>query len=348
MAGGIGSRFWPKSRESFPKQFIDIMGVGRSLLQLTVDRFSPEYPIENIYILTNTTYEGLVKEQLPLLPEGNILLEPSRNNTAPCIAYAGYKILQKDPEAVIVVVPSDHIILKEQVYREKVAQAVDFASEQKAIITLGIQPTRPDTGYGYIHFETKDTDGVHGVKAFMEKPQKEGAEQYLASGEYLWNAGMFIWKASTLRKALETHAPEIHAVFEKGKTYYNTDQEADFIAEHYPQSPNISIDYAVLEKADNVYTIPVDIGWSDLGTWTSLHEVLPKDKQGNTGSIDKVILPESSGNILYLPAGKTAVIRGLQNYIVVDDGDALLIYPQDKEQDIKQEVRMLTGSNGWF
>lgn len=337
MAGGVGSRFWPKSRESFPKQFIDIMGVGRSLLQLTVDRFSPEYPVENIYILTNAAYEGLVKEQLARLSEGNILLEPSRNNTAPCIAYAGYKILQKDPEAVIVVVPSDHIILKEQEYLEKIGQAVDFAREQEAIITLGIQPTRPDTGYGYIHFDSENTGGVHAVKAFMEKPGREVAEQYLASGEYLWNAGMFIWKATTLRKALETHAPEIHNLFEKGNEHYNTEKEAAFIAEHYPQTPNISIDYAVLEKADNVYTIPADIGWSDLGTWASLYEMLPKDEQGNAGTLENVRLRESANTIVHLPAGKTAVIRGLENYIVVDDGDALLIYPKDKEQEIKGE-----------
>lgn len=342
MAGGVGSRFWPKSRESFPKQFIDIMGVGRSLLQLTVDRFRSEYSVENIYILTNAAYEGLVREQLPGLPEGNILQEPSRNNTAPCIAYAGYKILQKDPEAAIVVVPSDHIILKEQVYREKIRQAVDFARQQEAIITLGIQPTRPDTGYGYIHFEAEGTAGVHAVKAFMEKPGREVAEQYLASGQYLWNAGMFIWKASTLRKALETYAAEIHKLFEKGNAYYNTDQEKVFITEHYPQSPNISIDYAVLEKADNVYTIPADIGWSDLGTWASLHEVLPKDEQGNAGNLGKVLLRKSANNIIHLPAGKTAVIRGLENYIVVDDGDALLIYPKDQEQEIKAEVKKLS------
>lgn len=337
MAGGVGSRFWPKSREEFPKQFIDIMGVGRSLLQLTVDRFSESYPPENMYILTHQAYRPLVKEQLPRLPEENILLEPCRNNTAPCIAYAGYKIFQKDPQAVMVVVPSDHLILQEDVYLNKIAAAVAFAQTEDAIITLGIPPTRPDTGYGYIQYEPASVNGVHPVKAFKEKPGREVAEQYLAAGEYLWNAGMFIWKAGTLKKALQQHAPALHGLFEQGNPVYNTEAEAAFIAEHYPQSPNISIDYAVLEKADNIYTLPADIGWSDLGTWASLYEVLEKDEQGNAGA-ENVIYNAARSNMVSLPPGKQAVIRGLENYIVVDDGTTLLIYPKDKEQDIKQEA----------
>lgn len=345
MAGGVGSRFWPKSRTSFPKQFIDIMGVGRSLLQLTVDRFAGTYPLENIYILTNETYAPLVMEQLPDIPEANILLEPSRNNTAPCIAYAGYKIRQKDPEAVMVVVPSDHIILKEAEFLQKIARGVAFAKENEAIITLGITPTRPDTGYGYIHFSEEAENGIHKVKAFKEKPQKPVAEAYLQAGDYLWNAGMFIWKAETLKNALARHAGDIHALFEQGNSSYNTEAEATFIAEHYPNSPNISIDYAVLEKADNVYTLPADIGWSDLGTWASLYEVLDKDEAGNV-SAPEVQLREASGNMVSLPKGKAAVIRGLNEYIVVDDGHVLLIYPKGEEQAIKQEAQNMVATLG--
>jgi mannose-1-phosphate guanylyltransferase len=345
MAGGVGSRFWPKSREKFPKQFIDIMGVGKSLLQLTVERFSKEYAAENIYILTNQAYKPLVSEQLPQLPTDNILLEPSRNNTAPCIAYAGYKIRQKDPDAVMVVVPSDHIILKEEVFLEKISRAVHFAQENDAIITLGISPTRPDTGYGYIHYGEEASEGVHRVKAFMEKPKKEVAESYLQSGEYLWNAGMFIWKAETLKKALEQHAEEIHVLFEQGNGVYNTEHEAAFVLEYYPRSPNISIDYAVLEKADNVYTIPADIGWSDLGTWASLYEVLEKDADENAAG-NLVNFVESKSNMVSLPANKLAVIRGLENFIVVDDGKVLLIYPKDQEQSIKQEAKNVFSKYG--
>lgn len=345
MAGGVGSRFWPKSRTSFPKQFIDIMGVGRSLLQLTVDRFAKAYPMENIYILTNQTYAPLVKEQLPAIPEANILLEPSRNNTAPCIAYAGYKIRQKDPEAVMVVVPSDHIILKEEEFLRKIAEGVAFAKENEAIITLGISPTRPDTGYGYIHFSEKAENGVHPVKAFKEKPQKPVAEAYLKAGDYLWNAGMFIWKAETLKNALARHAEDIHTLFEQGNSCYNTDKEAAFIATHYPQSPNISIDYAVLEKAENVYTIPADIGWSDLGTWASLYEVLEKDDAGNVSG-PEVQFREAANNMVSLPKGKAAVIRGLNEYIVVDDGSILLIYPKEEEQAIKEEAKNMAATLG--
>lgn len=342
MAGGIGSRFWPKSRTSFPKQFIDILGVGKSLLQLTAVRFSKNYLQEHIFVLTNAAYAPIVKEQLPEIPEGNILLEPSRNNTAPCIAYAGYKILQQDPNAVIVVVPSDHVILKEDVFLEKIALAVNFAEANDAIVTLGITPTRPDTGYGYIHYATENQNGIHPVLAFMEKPARELAEQYLADGNYLWNAGMFIWKAQTLKDAFVKYAPEIHALFDSGRACYNTAEETKFIAENYPKTPNISIDYAVLEKADNVYTIPADIGWSDLGTWASLHEVAEKDQANNTVSGDRVALRDTGDCIINLPKEKVAVIRGLQNYIVVDDGAALLIYPKDQEQAIKQEVQEIT------
>jgi mannose-1-phosphate guanylyltransferase len=342
MAGGIGSRFWPKSRVNMPKQFIDILGLGSSLLQLTYQRFLKVCPEENIYILTNELYEGLVKEQLPALSDNQVLLEPSRNNTAPCIAYAVYKIMELNPEANIVVAPSDHVILKEEVFVSKINQALDFTAANEAIVTLGIQPTRPDTGYGYINFKAEHLDGVHPVAAFMEKPEQSVAEQYVQEGNYLWNAGIFIWKASTIAAAFAEHATEIDALFTRGKVFYNTEGEKAFIAEYYPQSPNISIDYAILEKADNIYTIPAEIGWSDLGTWASLFEVAEKDESLNVVNSDKVKLSETKDCIVHLPEGKVAVIRGLENYIIVDDQEVLLIYPKAHEQIIKKESQEIT------
>lgn len=335
MAGGVGSRFWPKSRNHFPKQFIDILGTGQSLLQMTYARFLQICPKGNIYILSNQDYKGLVQAQLEGIGEENILLEPSRNNTAPCIAYATYKILQQNPEANIVVAPSDHLILKEAAFLDKVAQALDYTSKNDALLTLGISPTRPDTGYGYIHFEQEVVAGVHTVNRFMEKPVLEKAKEYLASGDYLWNAGIFIWGARSIQQAFQTHAPAIANLFEQGKPFYNTSDEVGFIKENYPKSPNISIDYAILEKATNVYTIPADIGWSDLGTWASLHEVLPKDALNNSTSIDQLHLEETSNCIIHLPKGKAAVVKGLEDYIIVDDEKVLLIYPKGCEQEIK-------------
>ncbi len=337
MAGGVGSRFWPKSRRSFPKQFIDILGTGKSLLQYTFGRFLNLVPRENIYVLTNTDYKDLVIEQLPILPIENVLLEPSRNNTAPCLAYASYKILKKNPEATIVVAPSDHLILKEDQFLENVGKALNFASKNDAIITLGISPTRPDTGYGYINYNKEEVliDGAYPVKAFLEKPPLEKAKEYIDKGDYLWNAGIFIWSAQSIEKAFINFAPEIHSIFEKGIEFYNTKKEQGFINEFYPQSPNISIDYAILEKADNVYTIPSDIGWSDLGTWASLHEVLAKDDSGNSINSNHTILENTSHSLINVQSKKAVVIKGLQNYIVVDDENVLLIYPKSEEQSIK-------------
>ncbi|MCZ8230037.1 mannose-1-phosphate guanylyltransferase [Flavobacterium sp.] len=335
MAGGVGSRFWPKSRNHFPKQFIDILGTGQSLLQMTYARFLELCPKENIYVLSNQDYKALVLEQLDGITECNILLEPSRNNTAPCIAYATYKILQQNPEANIVVAPSDHLILKEAAFLDKVAQALDYTSKNKALLTLGISPTRPDTGYGYIHYEQESEVGVHAVSRFMEKPVLEKAMEYLASGDYLWNAGIFIWSGQNIQRAFQMYAPQIASLFEKGNSVYNTPAEVGFIQENYPNSPNISIDYAILEKATNVYTIPADIGWSDLGTWASLHEVLPKDALNNSTSIDHLHVEGTSNCIIHLPKGKAAVIKGLEDFIIVDDEKILLIYPKGSEQEIK-------------
>lgn len=346
MAGGVGSRFWPKSRNHFPKQFIDILGTGQSLLQMTYTRFLQICPKENIYILSNQDYKGLVLGQLEGVAEDNILLEPSRNNTAPCVAYATYKILQQNPEANIVVAPSDHLILKETAFLDKITQALDYTSKNEALLTLGISPTRPDTGYGYIHFEQEAVAGVHEVNRFMEKPVLKKAKKYLASGDYLWNAGIFIWSAQSIQKAFQIHAPEIASLFEQGCAFYNTPDEVGFIQENYPNSPNISIDYAILEKATNVFTIPADIGWSDLGTWASLHEVLPKDEANNSKSTDHLYLEATSNCIIHLPSGKAAVIKGLDDFIIVDDEKILLIYPKSSEQEIKSVAGDMVATYG--
>ncbi|UKT63244.1 mannose-1-phosphate guanylyltransferase [Pedobacter mucosus] len=356
MAGGVGSRFWPKSRNHFPKQFIDILGTGKSLLQLTYERFLNICPNERIFILTNESYSGLVQEQLPDILNNNILLEPSRNNTAPCIAYAAFKIAQLNPQANIIVAPSDHLILKENVFLEKLALALAFSKGNNALVTLGITPTKPDTGYGYIKYDqgTKNNDQrleaetfeIKKVSAFMEKPVLEKAKEYLSSGDYVWNAGIFIWSAKSLKAALAKYAPDITALFDKGQAFYNTDEESNFIKENYPLSPNISIDYAILEKADNVYTIPADIGWSDLGTWASLHAVADKDENENVLNCTQINLKETTNCIINLPVDKAAVIRGLDNFIVVDDGHVLLIYPKSEEQEIKQVSKEMVSAYG--
>jgi mannose-1-phosphate guanylyltransferase len=346
MAGGVGSRFWPKSRNHFPKQFIDILGIGKSLLQLTYERFEKICPAENIFILSNEQYLDLIQEQLTGIALDNILLEPSRNNTAPCIAYASYKILKQNPDANIVVAPSDHLILKETVFLNKISQALDYTSTNDALVTLGISPTRPDTGYGYINFEKEGIDGVHKVACFLEKPILEKALEYVESSNYLWNAGIFVWRAQSIQNAFEKYATEIHDLFKLGNEVYNTNDEADFIAQNYSKSPNISIDYAIMEKADNVYTIPADIGWSDLGTWASLHEVADKDNENNALSVDHLHIENTQNCIIHLPKGKAAVIKGLEDFIVVDDGKVLLIFPKGSEQEIKPLAAKMAASYG--
>jgi mannose-1-phosphate guanylyltransferase len=346
MAGGVGSRFWPKSRNHFPKQFIDILGIGKSLLQLTYERFEKICPKENIYILSNQQYLGLIQEQLNGIAVNNVLLEPSRNNTAPCIAYASYKILKQNPNANIVVAPSDHLIVKETEFLDKITQALAYTATNDALVTLGISPTRPDTGYGYINFKKEGIDGVHKVACFLEKSILEKAQEYLASGDYLWNAGIFIWRAQSIQNAFEKYALEIHELFKQGNKEYNTSEEVNFITENYPKSPNISIDYAILEKADNVYTIPADIGWSDLGTWASLYEVAEKDNENNALSVDHLYVEDTQNCIIHLPKGKAAVIKGLEDFIVVDDGKVLLIFPKGSEQEIKPLAAKMAASYG--
>jgi len=346
MAGGVGSRFWPKSRNAYPKQFIDILGVGKSLLQLTYERFLGICPVENIYIVTNNIYKELIKEQLPDIPEANILCEPSRNNTAPCIAWSVFKVAAKDPNGCMIIAPSDHFILKEDVFIRNVKQALAIAGTKDALLTMGITPTRPDTGYGYIKFDKQEEDGLHAVVQFTEKPVIAKALEFLNSREYVWNAGIFIWKAAVAKEALKNYAPEIYDLFNQGATLYNTDKEQAFIEEYYPKSPNISIDYAIMEKAQNVYTMPVDIGWSDLGTWASLYQVADKDVDGqNVFAGGERHLEDTENCIIHVPNEKLAVIRGLKDFIVVDDRNVLLIYPKSAEQEIKKITETLKAQN---
>lgn len=341
MAGGVGSRFWPKSRNSYPKQFIDILGIGKSLLQLTFDRFTRVVPVENIYIVTNVSYRELVTEQLPGIAAENILYEPSRNNTAPGIAYAAYKLLAKDPAASMVIAPSDHFILREEVFIEKIKQSLAAVAERDILLTLGITPTRPDTGYGYIRYVSNQEDGVHKVVQFTEKPVLQKALEFLASGDYVWNAGIFIWRVQSVIQAIENFAPALGELFSKGIGIYNTSGEDEFIKTYFPQSPNISIDYAIMEKANNVYTMPVEFGWSDLGTWASLFQVAEKENDGNVFSGGEGQLEDTSNCIIHIPKDKLAVIRGLNDFIVVDDGNVLLIYPKTAEQEIKRVTEKL-------
>ena len=353
MAGGIGSRFWPASRTARPKQFLDILGVGKSLIRLTFERFLNLCPAENIFIVTNKQYAGLVKEHLPELSDNQILTEPSRNNTAPCVAYTAFKLQALNPEANLVVAPSDHIILQEQKFVHTLESALAFTAENDALVTLGIQPSRPDTGYGYIEVGSGKAEvgrrkaevGENGVAvsvspvqkvaAFREKPDLATAEQYLASGNYLWNAGIFIWRTQSLLKAYQQHAHEIHRILAAGASKYNTPEEQAFIDEAYPTTPSISVDYAIMENADNVYTIPSEFGWSDLGTWASLHAESDKDEAGNVlqGAVMAYGVKDS---LVRLPKGKLAVLGGLDGYIVVDEGDVLLVWPKSREQEIKK------------
>jgi mannose-1-phosphate guanylyltransferase len=344
MAGGVGSRFWPASREAKPKQFLDILGIGRTLLQMTYDRFLPLIPKENIFIVTNEMYADLVKEQLPDITNNQILAEPSRNNTAPCLAYTAFKIKGLNPNAVFVVASSDHYILNEGAFLENISMALDFAGSNDALVTLAIKPASPNTGYGYVQFNRNDAndDGIFKVKSFTEKPNLETARQFLAAGNYLWNAGIFIWSVKSLLKAYKNHATEIYDILKQGDAAYNTEGEQNFVNEFYPRTPNISVDFAIMEKADNVYTIPGTFTWSDLGAWNALYGEAEKDENGNA-LLGEQILASELNNCLVRVAdpNKLVVIRGLDDFIVVDDGNALLIYPKSKEQEIKQVTETL-------
>ena len=339
MAGGIGSRFWPLSRTSYPKQFLDILGTGETLIQQTFRRFERVIPRENIYIVTNESYCALVKEQLPFLTDNQIVNEPSRRNTAPCIAYACYKIKKINPNANIVVAPSDHIILKEDLFADVISSSLTAVEQNDWLLTLGITPSRPDTGYGYVQF--KDTEAypqdfrIKKVKTFTEKPVLEMAKQFLESGDFLWNSGIFIWSIKSIMKAFEMYMPELKESFEKGAEVYNTDGEAEFIKQTYATCKSISIDYGVMEKAENVYVLRSDFGWSDLGTWGSLYENREKNEAGNAIVGKNVIMYDSHNCVVNMPKDKVAVLQGLDDYIVVESGNVLLICRKQDEQQIR-------------
>lgn len=351
MAGGIGSRFWPFSTAEKPKQFLDFFGTGKSLLQMTVDRFRPIVPIENMLIVTNVAYKAIILEQIPDMQEKQILCEPARRNTAPCIAYATAWIKaqvqkgkeQKTKDIRIVVAASDHLILEEEKFRQTISKAFDFVSENDAICTLGMKPTRPETGYGYIQYEKPSADNcqtseIFPVKQFKEKPDLETAKTYLQSGEYLWNSGIFIWSLKTIDKAIDKHMPELAAIFAEGEGIIGTQNENTWIAAHFPKCPNISVDYGIMEKADNVFVLPSSFGWSDLGTWGSLYELSEKDAQKNVSLHSRAIFHEAEGNIVVLEPGKTAIVQGVDDMIIAEEKGALLICKKAEEQKIKDWI----------
>ncbi len=341
MAGGIGSRFWPLSTPEYPKQFLDILGIGKSLLQITVERFLSICPLENILIVTNSHYESIVKEQLPGLLDEHILLEPQRRNTAPCIAYANYVISQKCSTANIVVAPSDHLILNEVDFLNKIKSGLDFISTHDSLLTLGIKPSRPDTGYGYIQMESASMDvaGFSKVKTFTEKPDLDTAKFFLSSGEFLWNSGIFLWSLSAINKAFSQHLPEIYNLFQS--LSITSDSTIEKV---YGACPNISIDYGVMEKASTVFVSPSEFGWSDLGTWGSLYDNTTKDNNKNSHILGEIFSYDSFDNLVRLPKGKIAVLEGLQGFIVVDSEDKLLICRRSEEQRIKQFVNDIENS----
>lgn len=348
MAGGVGSRFWPASRTQRPKQFLDIMGVGKSLIQLTYERFLKLVPKEHIFIVTNKMYRELVKEHLPDLTDNQILCEPSRNNTAPCVAYTAFKLHSLDPDANFIVAPSDHVILKEEAFLQQLQKALEFTATHDALVTLGISPTRPDTGYGYINYikAQQPVEGIFKVAAFKEKPNLETAQLYVEQGNYLWNAGIFVWKAASILNAFEQYATEIYNILGTNTAAYNTSEEQAFIDQMYPTTPDISVDYAIMENAQNIYTLPSDIGWSDLGTWASLHAESDKDDRENVVRSAKIILDDTSNCLVKVADHKLVVIKGLSDYIIVDEDDVLLIYPKANEQEIKAITKKLEADFG--
>lgn len=344
MAGGIGSRFWPLSTQKHPKQFLDILGTGRTMIQQTFDRISQLVSPEKIYVITNKEYVALTKSQLPEIPEGNIVGEPVMKNTAACNIYMVNKIANRDPKANIVVLPADHLIIKETRFVEKINQALDIASKNDYLITLGIKPSRPDTGYGYIQYLEKGKEDFFKVKTFTEKPDLEIAKSFLESGDFLWNAGIFIWSAKSIKKAFEKFLPEMSQQF--SICDYNSDSETECIETIYPTVAKISIDNGILEKATNVYVMPAEIGWSDLGTWTSVYQNSDKDPNNNSNNNRNVHTYNAKGNIIKVRKNKAAIIDGLQNYIVVDTEKALLICPKKNDQIIKDYVNDLRNQKG--
>lgn len=345
MAGGVGSRFWPYSRNDHPKQFLDVLGTGSSLLQLTYERFLNVCPAENVYIVTSQDYYKLVKAQLPDMTDDQILLEPARKNTAPCIAYASYKIAKKDPEATMVVTPSDHAIMKEKIFVKAINKSLKYAYENDILITLGIHPNRPETGYGYIQYHIDNESDFKKVKTFTEKPQIDLARKFMESGEFVWNAGIFIWNVSSINKAFHDFLPEISESFESISESYYTPKEKKAIQRAYSHFKIISIDYGVMEKADNVYVILGDFGWSDLGSWSSLHDI--KKKDGNNNVVEANVLLYDTKDSLFLgDEKKLIVIQGLEDYLVADTGDVLLICKKEIESGMRQIIKDVKKKKG--
>jgi mannose-1-phosphate guanylyltransferase len=353
MAGGIGSRFWPLSRTSKPKQFLDILGVGKTLLQMTYERFVKIMPPENILIVTNKIYTDIIKQQLPGIRPENVLLEPYRRNTAPCVAYAAHKIKNINPKASIVVAPSDHLIVKEDEFLKVVEDGLSFVTDKDALLTLGITPSRPETGYGYIQVQgdkdfEKSNKGFNRVKTFTEKPNLDLAKVFVESGEFFWNSGIFFWSVPTIVRAFESHLPDINSLFAECAHTFNTSSEEQFINEIYPRCKNISVDYGIMEKAKNVFVLCSDFGWSDLGTWGSMYEHSSKDREGNHVHGDGIFAYNNKNCIINMPDGKIAVVQGLSDYIVVESDGILLICQMQEEQSIKQmvnDVKMKKGES---
>ena len=340
MCGGVGTRFWPFSRHDRPKQFLDFFGTGKSLLQMTVDRICPSVDINNIILVTNKEYLPIIKEQLPQIKDSNILLEPARRNTAPCVCWAAKHIYALDSEAVIVTLPSDHMVLKEPEFCQAIDEGFEFVEKGNRLLTLGIKPSIPNTGYGYIQQgqSEKGFPGVYKVKAFVEKPNLDMAEMFVASGDFFWNAGIFLWSAHAILEAFDKYAPEIAQTLNAPDGIYASPREAEFIDRHFPDCVNISIDYAIMEKASNVFVKTVDFGWSDLGTWKALYDSSPRNSEGNVTQNCKAILSDCKGSIFAAEGNKIIVAAGLKDYIVADTGKALLIYPINEEQKIRNIV----------
>ncbi|MCL1867439.1 MAG: mannose-1-phosphate guanylyltransferase [Paludibacter sp.] len=341
MAGGVGARFWPYSRNERPKQFLDFLGTGKSLMQLTYDRFCKVVPAENILIVSNIIYKDLILEQLPNLREEQVLFEPSRRNTAPCIDYAIHRIRAKTDKANIIVAPSDHLILNEDEFLRIINQGIEFVSQNDSLLTLGITPSRPETGYGYIQAE-EGVGNLRKVKTFTEKPNLELAKVFVESGEFFWNSGIFLWNLQAIEHAFRAFLPSVDSIFEKGKNIYGTAQEANFIEEAYALCPNISIDYGIMEKANNVYVICAEFGWSDLGTWGSLYENSQKDLNENATLFCDANFYDSTNNLVVLEKGKLAVVQGLNDSIVVESDNILLICKKEEEQRIRQFVNEIS------
>lgn len=337
MAGGIGSRFWPQSRINRPKQFLDVLGTGKTLIQTTYERFAKIVPEDHIYIVTGEIYAEEMKRQLPTLQDFQIVAEPARRNTGPCVAYIAYKLAAMNPDATFIVAPSDHLILEPDVFTEQIHKALDFAANQDALVTLGIKPHRPDTGYGYIQYdEDKPSGELYKVKTFTEKPNLELAEKFLESGDFLWNSGIFIWHVQRIISAFRTHSAEISELFEGGEKIFNTDAEDAFVEKAYSLCRNISIDYAIMEHAENVFVLPSSFGWNDLGTWTSLWENHDKDYFENAVEGENVMLYDTQKSVVIAPKDKMVIVQGLEGYCVVDTEDVLMICRLEDEQKVKQ------------